>query len=252
MDDGLGGDIPLLVGSLTNEWQYFSDKMRKKGGADYSASSTISRFLAFYLGEKYFLASDAKRACARSALLSLYPAASHTNDCEGCDELEDPREIALAGDMQVTIGAQLVGYAKGSIFRFVLDLNGTHADDVGYVFSAAKAKTKASRRLGAMIRSYWISFAKTGVPRANDLPVWEPMASAVRGELLGRPFLAMELHGDTTMSGSGGKSDLGSSQEAAAVLAVIVCGPNVRDFRTTKLAAATLEAFGRCGVRELM
>merc|ERR1719183_152840 len=167
-------------------------------------------------------------------------------------------------DALMTIGPQLLSVANGKAkkYRYVLDTAGTgtyvdksdstHGDELCYFHQPEMEhwnkedggyidvlKTKwvpggcqasADPEAAKMLRQYWTTFAKTGVPTSkiaadNNVDEWKPVNAATRGvknpeDMLGMPYMMLDL----SKKGAGSKmmtnaDEAWSSRASAELLA---------------------------------
>lgn len=132
-----GRDIPLLIGSNLNEW------------TNYYPSDPVE---------------DAEEL--REALLEAYP------DKPGLTaEQVDSTTIRLP---LLRIMSHKADQNGAAVYAYIFSYgNSYHGAEIPYVFAHAGGNEEQDT-LNAQISGAWIQFAKTGVPGADGLPVWEP------------------------------------------------------------------------------
>lgn len=130
-------DIPLLIGSNLNEW------------TNYYPSDPVE---------------DTEEL--REALLEAYP------DKPGLTaEQVDSTTIRLP---LLRIMSHKADQNGAAVYAYIFSYgNSYHGAEIPYVFAHAGGNEEQDT-LNAQISGAWIQFAKTGVPGADGLPVWEP------------------------------------------------------------------------------
>lgn len=221
-------EVPLIVGALIHEFRGFEPK-------GLSSTASIHKFFAEYVHG--YVSSDAdSQQCVRDIVLALYSNASALSTCRECGQFAgEEREMALAGDVEVMIGAQLAAASLGGArYRYLFDVEGdgslfgsSHASDLNYFFQdpgeneeniADNSTREDQKELGRMFREYFFTFARHGVPSSSRGPVWEPVDPAQGAVAL--PLLHLRLGGDATAM----ESEPWFNRVSAALLSDIACG----------------------------
>lgn len=229
-------DKPIIVGGVLHEWRLFYDRFNM------SAVDVVNKFLSEHL-TRYNHNGGKLQECAVKKLLAFYNAAEAR--CRGCLTLENPKLTQLAGDVEFTIGAQLVASTNhdARYYRFLFDvekggglLGSTHDVDLDYYFldpdnfntqdikslelgylsrsQSLKGMGEEKRRLGKMFREYLIAFVKEGEPASSIGPKWTPVNPGQSGT----PLLRFKLEGRTEMH-----RHAWFNQGAAELLTEIAC-----------------------------
>lgn len=190
-----GSDRPILTGTQPYEWRLFHSQHFS------SPEITLKFFSEHVQGFQY--GGHAVQKCVAEKFLRLYEGAPATcKACRGIDGIS-AQLIQLAGDVEFTLGSQLLSGAPGGPrYRYLLDVEGgggelgaTHGID-GCYFDINPDKHKQCQSgmnvpqkiaAGKALREYWTTFAKTGVPSRTVGPEWK----AVDRRAQGTPFLRL-------------------------------------------------------------
>mmetsp|Transcript_70692 Transcript_70692/g.210799 ORF Transcript_70692/g.210799 Transcript_70692/m.210799 type:complete len:620 (-) Transcript_70692:126-1985(-) len=210
-EEAANADKPLIMGSLIHEWRLFELLM-----PHLDAAAMVRRFLEEFL-PSYAQGNEDMRGCIRSRLLGFYSHAScNSSEVSECSKLGDPALVQLATDlysMGVFAGA---GPGSGKRYRYLLDveaqrgaIGSAHGCDLCYLFHEKPweagdfcgngSPSVAQERLGRMLREYWTSFAKTGVPRSALGPQWVHVSTGREKLAAGLPMLSVKLDGGSAM-----------------------------------------------------
>jgi len=228
-DQHAGSDVDILVGNLPYEWRLFHNYW----GLSQTMGS-IDKFLDEYLFG-FEDADSSTQMCVKGKLMEHYKDAADYNICPGCDVFKGVEDyVALANDIEATVGAQLLAASagRGSRYRYLFDSTGsgvqlgaTHAEDVNYFCHAPGScdgtgnSSEAKIALGKEFRRRFINFARTGAPTAGDMSSAEwPEVDKAQGSLA-VPVLHMKLGLVSTLEKSAWFNN-----EAASSLADIACG----------------------------
>lgn len=161
------GAVPLLIGGLKREWQLFE----LRGGI--SGHSMQERFVQEH-------ADDVQRQ--QQGLLN--------SEQEGTALYSLALALGLPGEGKRY--RYMLDFEEGKPFSFMAS---AHCADLSYLFDKGGmfgGDSTLHGPVGQMLRSYWASFAKTGVPSSPTGPVWTSY-DANRG--LSSPWLHVNSSG---------------------------------------------------------
>jgi len=200
-------DKPMLSGALTSEWSFFD-----YGGALTNSPSTAPNMVRRFLMEHllfYKQAPEALKTTMYNAIINS-PLFMHTKcNGAGCDKMSNPKAVEMAS-LQYGLGVlfPLSGGGTGSRYRYSLNidlarsaLGSGHCGDLCLLFSGDPwtlpfqkgpcgdgAHQDEWRSLGKTMREYWYTFARNGVPSAQNSAEWKPTVLGTRS-----PLMRMEL-----------------------------------------------------------
>ncbi len=161
---GLQHDVPLLVGSNSDEGTFFMPPTVKKDQLDAQVAQSFG--------------DDAK------AFKKLYP---YTNDEEAAyvraDHMGDmvfTTQVMAMADLMRTVNSDAYAYFFTRVWPNELGERGRafHAAEIAYVFDTLDAYgpkytfEEADAELADAMSSYWVQFAATGNPNKPGLPEW--------------------------------------------------------------------------------
>lgn len=147
----------------------------------------IGKFLGIHL-DGFVEGGRTFQKCITDKLIQLYDGAEA--HCKWCKAMGDPRAVQLAGDIEFTLGPQLLATSSGGPrFRYLFDVEAgggnagaTHSVDLCYLLPTpltpqrqvmcGKGHMRDRVRLGALMRHYFATFASKGVPAAADGSIW--------------------------------------------------------------------------------
>mmetsp|Transcript_26988 Transcript_26988/g.89551 ORF Transcript_26988/g.89551 Transcript_26988/m.89551 type:complete len:636 (+) Transcript_26988:63-1970(+) len=182
----LNAEVPMLVGSMANEWRSFTDL---------KPLNMTQRFLWENMPGYASAGADEQDCAVRTFLKSF-----QRNQCHipgnNCGKYGQADWMKSATD-QYRLGAGLsVGPGVGPRYFYNFDIEaagGTcgscHCGELMLLFgteqsswrdtfvSPAFAESSAWQDLRAMVTDYWLSFAKTGVPTSRSGPAWTPVVA---------------------------------------------------------------------------
>jgi len=198
----------LMIGSLLHEWTYF-----KNFGTPVAGSAVEAFLQSRLIG--YSEASANLRRCALEELKQPY-----VNDNRGPCGVEDCALYDLLTDLQFTLGAQLLSETSATPrYRYLMETaDSEHGDELCFFYEKpSKHCAEGSTKAGQMLREYWTSFAKTGLPSSVLGPEWLPVQRSE--DMLGVPMLYLNFtsHGPISAMRN---STFGS----AKLLAGMACG----------------------------
>jgi carboxylesterase type B len=260
-EDATGSDVPLLIGSNLNEWSFFDNRPEnydKSKILDYNLKNRLMK-----KDNKEY--KDVDTWCPKEKLLELYkdfkyPAMTQAT-CDWYLEEANPDNrcneyTQLATDVMFTIGPQILSAAKGAKkYRYLLETTGTgtqpgqldssHGDELCFYHTTTDKHWKNSNQMsgggscngmdedneaGQVLREYWTTFAKTGVPSSSKATVagveeWTPVE---QNSVLGTPLMYLNLASRSNLSWSSGKrpqmiNDAWSTNAAAELLRSLHC-----------------------------
>lgn len=134
-----GKDIPLLIGSNLNEWSGFF-----KSAPIEETEELAQALRSAYSGKPELTANQVDSTTIRLPLLKIM---SHKAEQDG---------------------APVYAY----VFTYG---NSYHGAEIPYVFNNLEADAAAEQKtLADQMSQAWVNFARSGVPSADGLPVWEP------------------------------------------------------------------------------
>jgi len=212
---------PLITGSLSHE--FFLDTEL------YLPSAPLDKILSQYTkgyASANASAKDRIFQCVRSRYMDAAVA-----------DGTPPDWFHLNGHLEYMLAAQLgAATVGGPRYRYLLDFgapqDSSHMTDMCYLtstdpstanagpqlhFCGPNSLTAEKKRMGRMLREYWSSFAKTGVPTSALGPKWEPVDPSTG--LVALPLLGLRFHNSSAM-------DYAAYNQTAALLAGINCGHN--------------------------
>lgn len=235
--------VDIVVGTLPFEWRLFQGAALAFASFNqtkidatfpepetgiFPMSGAIHKFLLEY-AEHYAQSDATKQLCVRQKLLDMYKGADKYNTCPKCAQFNTSgmvAEMQLTGDIEGTLGTQLLAQSSGGRrFRYLFDNGGdssdygaTHAADCNYFCSqpgdcdGSGINTPEKSALGMELRKRWTTFAKTGVPATG----W-PEVDKKKGSLA-VPMLNIDMKGQTV------RHSAWFSNAAAELLADLACG----------------------------
>ncbi len=152
LDDGFaesGRNIPLLIGSNLNEWNF------SMGGANQDESAVLSTLRQSY-GDNAEAILDAFK--------TAYPNVSVGNA---------PLLDMMLRAPLLKISAHKADQGDASVYSYVMSYGApqaVHGAEIPLIFDNTSAENEA---MAAIMRAVWARFARTGDPSIDGLPVWE-------------------------------------------------------------------------------
>jgi len=207
-------DKPLIVGGTVHEWRLFD---AWHAGLSYAGAAGIEvgypgRFETHKVEENFFLeylkgyagSPSEVQECARKKLYDMYSDVPKEK-CTLCGSIVNPDAplIEMVSQMAFGVAPQIYAVEPGGVrYRYLFDMGEesamtgtTHDADIDYLATeqsdgiprSCQLSKEVCLRTAQMLRQYWSSFAKTGVPTSALGPVWEPVDSSAG--FLGLPLL---------------------------------------------------------------
>jgi len=253
-EEPTGSDVPLLIGSNKYEWTFFDNQ----GSTHYSKAQFLDNFLREHI-EGYGDAKADQKICVVHTLLDAYK--DFGNQEQRLAQILTDTIFTIGPQLlSVVKGANK--------YRYVINTTGTgafetdagkdsaHGDELCYFHDKdmthwknkdgypgeyhinpnshsepekhAACEAGADPKAGKMLREYWTSFARDGVPSSElaqemEIDTWVPVQKkTTSGNMLGLPFMNLDL------SSTGETSSMEdqvpwSTLESAKLLSDIAC-----------------------------
>ena len=285
-----GSDVPLLIGSNKYEWTFFEREGYRFQGNTFFKAQILDNVLRFRVGG-YKEAEKDQKQCVMYKMIDSYgkktsktgrPLKTLSQLMTDTIMTIGPQLLSVANGKAkkyryILDTAGTGGYSDATTNKE----DSTHGDELCYfhqeemehwykedggylpatklkeVFKPwipggceAKAKPKAAK----MLRQYWTTFAKTGVPtskiaEAMGVDEWKPVKAATRGiknpgDMLGMPLMKLDLSddgGDSEMTDA--TDEPWTTRESAELLAQISCS---RADSNHSAEIVTMTDFGNC------
>lgn len=145
-----GKDIPLLIGSNLNEWNF------SMGGAAQNEEQVLA-------------ALRQSQGDQAEAVLAAFKAAYPNVDLANAPLVDTMLRAPL-----FRITAHKADRGGAPVYSYIMTYGApraVHGAEIPLIFDNTSAENE---EMAAVMRSVWANFARTGVPGAEDLPEWEP------------------------------------------------------------------------------
>eukprot|EP00439_Symbiodinium_sp_Y106_P006318 s4050_g1.t1 len=192
------GDRPMILGSVTREWNIFSLSM--------SPADATGAFLQEFSDGSAQQGNSSYLQCRRSSLLAAIDPEPCPAGVLGC-VLTSPALMQAATDIYSAGTALSLGPGSGPRYRYLLDTEGAgstcsscHGADMDLMYGLRSpfyvGQSYPQGRLDEMtsiLMQYLVSFILTGTPTAAEGLAWAPVDRSGEKDTYGTPLMVFNL-----------------------------------------------------------